>query len=252
MALEQSPAEQEAFITAMDRLGGFDERMNAEWADGYLTALAAGPRAVAIEEWLPAMCGDAFERCFADPADATAAHAVLAAHARLLARQLDPERLLDMPDDMHLTPLVQVWDDDTRAEAVADGELPLDERHLFVTGGDWSRGFFEAIRDFAIDWAQPAAIEDADEFDELAAQVGILGWPDDSPEMAAHLKDFSDAQRPNREDLIDIACSAVQDLRVWWLDHAAKPPTVHAPSKPGRNETCDCGSGKKYKKCHGA
>ena len=27
----------------------------------------------------------------------------------------------------------------------------------------------------------------------------------------------------------------------------------HAPSvKPGRNDPCWCGSGKKYKKCHGA
>jgi hypothetical protein len=28
------------------------------------------------------------------------------------------------------------------------------------------------------------------------------------------------------------------------------PTTFHAPLKPGRNDTCWCGSGKKYKKCH--
>jgi hypothetical protein len=28
------------------------------------------------------------------------------------------------------------------------------------------------------------------------------------------------------------------------------PPTVHKAPKPGRNEPCWCGSGKKYKKCH--
>jgi preprotein translocase subunit SecA len=27
--------------------------------------------------------------------------------------------------------------------------------------------------------------------------------------------------------------------------------TVHKPNKPGRNDLCPCGSGKKYKKCHG-
>ena len=27
---------------------------------------------------------------------------------------------------------------------------------------------------------------------------------------------------------------------------------VHAEKKPGRNEPCFCGSGKKYKHCHGA
>jgi preprotein translocase subunit SecA len=36
-------------------------------------------------------------------------------------------------------------------------------------------------------------------------------------------------------------------------DDDAEPvnATVHKPSKPGRNDLCPCGSGKKYKKCHG-
>jgi preprotein translocase SecA subunit len=33
---------------------------------------------------------------------------------------------------------------------------------------------------------------------------------------------------------------------------AAKPATVKNPDKVGRNDPCPCGSGKKYKKCHGA
>jgi len=36
-------------------------------------------------------------------------------------------------------------------------------------------------------------------------------------------------------------------------DDDAEPvnATVHKPNKPGRNDLCPCGSGKKYKKCHG-
>jgi preprotein translocase subunit SecA len=36
-------------------------------------------------------------------------------------------------------------------------------------------------------------------------------------------------------------------------DNDAEPvnATVHKPNKPGRNDLCPCGSGKKYKKCHG-
>jgi len=30
-----------------------------------------------------------------------------------------------------------------------------------------------------------------------------------------------------------------------------EPETVVAPPQPGRNDLCSCGSGKKYKKCHG-
>ncbi|MDR0233199.1 MAG: SEC-C domain-containing protein, partial [Zoogloeaceae bacterium] len=29
------------------------------------------------------------------------------------------------------------------------------------------------------------------------------------------------------------------------------PQPYHAAPKPGRNEPCPCGSGKKYKHCHG-
>jgi preprotein translocase subunit SecA len=35
-------------------------------------------------------------------------------------------------------------------------------------------------------------------------------------------------------------------------DAAAAPQPVHADKKVGRNDPCPCGSGKKYKKCHGA
>jgi uncharacterized protein YecA (UPF0149 family) len=34
--------------------------------------------------------------------------------------------------------------------------------------------------------------------------------------------------------------------------HAVQEPYRRAEPKPGRNEPCFCGSGRKYKKCHGA
>jgi uncharacterized protein len=59
----------DAFDAVCRRMAGFDERIDTEWADGYLTALAAGPRKIEMAEWLPALGGDVFERAFADPAD---------------------------------------------------------------------------------------------------------------------------------------------------------------------------------------
>jgi preprotein translocase subunit SecA len=35
-------------------------------------------------------------------------------------------------------------------------------------------------------------------------------------------------------------------------DDSTGPKTVNSGSKIGRNDPCPCGSGKKYKKCHGA
>lgn len=34
--------------------------------------------------------------------------------------------------------------------------------------------------------------------------------------------------------------------------HARQTPVVRTAPKIGRNDACFCGSGKKYKKCHGA
>lgn len=34
-------------------------------------------------------------------------------------------------------------------------------------------------------------------------------------------------------------------------DDAAPKKPVHMTAEPGRNDPCPCGSGKKYKKCHG-
>ena len=64
---DSSEAELQAFDTTCERLAGFADEINFESIDGFLTALAAGPSLPEPEDWLPAMCGDAFERAFADP-----------------------------------------------------------------------------------------------------------------------------------------------------------------------------------------
>ena len=44
-----------------------------------------------------------------------------------------------------------------------------------------------------------------------------------------------------------------QDLQYQTGAAQAEPPKpVRAAAKVGRNDPCPCGSGKKYKKCHGA
>jgi preprotein translocase subunit SecA len=42
------------------------------------------------------------------------------------------------------------------------------------------------------------------------------------------------------------------DLNFLGGDGSSGPKTVTAGAKVGRNDPCPCGSGKKYKKCHGA
>jgi uncharacterized protein len=39
---------------------------------------------------------------------------------------------------------------------------------------------------------------------------------------------------------------------MYLVDFAPKTETRRVAPAPGRNDPCPCGSGKKYKKCHGA
>jgi yecA family protein len=59
----------------------------AGWIDGFLTGVLAGPRAIAIDQWLPAMLGDSFARVFADPLDARQAQRALSSRWSELAQQ---------------------------------------------------------------------------------------------------------------------------------------------------------------------
>ncbi|MBI5181192.1 MAG: SEC-C domain-containing protein [Nitrospirae bacterium] len=49
----------------------------------------------------------------------------------------------------------------------------------------------------------------------------------------------------------DAAEAVIEEIRLYSLKHASQLKPVEKPEMPGRNEPCFCGSGKKYKKCHG-
>ncbi len=49
----------------------------------------------------------------------------------------------------------------------------------------------------------------------------------------------------------DAAGAVIEEVRLHSLKHSNHLVPVERPERPGRNEPCFCGSGKKYKKCHG-
>jgi uncharacterized protein len=243
----------EAFDAVCRRLAGFDSRIDTEWADGYLTAIAAGPRAVPTDEWLPKLCGDAFERTFADPQDQAQAMAALCTRLDRLLRALDPELLLDDDEHVHLAPLMQEWNDEARKELVDAGHASADEAAQMQTGLLWAEGFFDAVHEFAGDWPEPAADDElAEVYAAMLDTVIALMLDPASDEFKAFAKKGWKDADPTRDELIDEACFAIQDLRLYWLDHAPRPPPRRVEATPGRNDPCPCGSGKKFKKCHGA
>lgn len=255
MSEPQTPPPDPA-IEALDdvcrRLAGFDERIDTEWVDGYLTALAASWRSIEIGQALPAMCGDAFERTFSDPEDVSRATQALAARLQQLRHDLDPEALLDDPDRLCIGPLMQVWDEAARGELVEQGLASAEDAAALQTGAVWAEGFFAALDDFSQDWPDPEGDgEMAQAYAALLKTVAALAWDPSSEDFRAFAREGWKDADPTRDELIDEACFAVQDLRVYWLDHAPRQAPRRVGATPGRNDPCFCGSGRKYKKCHG-
>lgn len=287
-----------------ERLVGFDEMVNLEWLDGYMAALAAGPRRVALDEWLPVFADGLFDRVFADPADAAEASRLLGKRYAELCWQLDPESILDKPEELRIDPLMYKFSDDgedgdaegapadvtdaievtditpsadapapaapaattdvaeTVADEVADEVVDADgasaEDDTDVPAdwpGDgvyWSIGFIDAIADFADDWKEPDEdAEDAETYNDLLESIALLAETDSEARTETMHRLF-DGVDMGRDELINEALFAAQELRIYWINHAPKAPTRRVGPTPGRNDPCSCGSGKKYKKCCGA
>lgn len=239
---QSSPAEIERLDAVCARLAGFDGRVSTEWVDGWFAALVAGPRAVSPAEWLPAMFGDAFARTFADPQDVQQALDALMARHNVVALQLHPDALAAEPDALRLQPLMLDWE---------GGDDERDETPPPRTGEEWARGVLDAVEHLADDWRAPApGAADAAWYAEKLRDVEALVL--DAAALERHVAATYRGNRPSRDELIDVACHAIQDLRMYWIDHAPRHAPVRVAPTPGRNDPCPCGSGRKYKKCHGA
>ena len=247
-----SESELEAFDATCQTLGGFNHDISFEWVDGFLAALAAGPRLPELQEWLPLMCGDAFERAFADPGSAEVARRALQSRLKVLCEQLDPAALMDNPQQLRLDPLISEWTDADRQRMIDEEAVPPEEAEQLQTGAAWSEGFLDAMEILPEIWIEPDTQEEADMFGAMLDQVAALMMPPSHEAYAAHVAQYYPQGAPTRDELVAEACWSVQDLRMYWVDHAPKPATRRVAAQPGRNDPCPCGSGKKFKKCHGA
>ena len=249
---DSNEAELKVLDAVCEQLHGFDSQINYERVDGFLTAVAAGPVPLAPEEWLPALCGDAFARAFADPPAAAQAERALQQRLKVLAAQLEPSVLMERPDDLRLNPLMVEWTEAQREELVKVQGISAEDVQLAQTGAEWADGFLSCVEAFEHQWAPPADEDGANALAALLDQISALTIPPSDALFADHVKQYWPQGEPSREDLVGEALWAVQDIRVVWVDNAPKPETRRVEATPGRNDPCPCGSGKKFKKCHGA
>ncbi|GAA3996884.1 hypothetical protein GCM10022279_20640 [Comamonas faecalis] len=234
-----------------------------EFCDGFLTALACTRRPVATHEWLTLLVGDGAPLVPADDADLplVAPFADLAQQRRFvqlcMQRMAQVREQLDGPaehldDEQAFHP--EVIDMRTLAARLPEAERKdIEGEPIPSLGQLWALGFICAVEDFEDDWQPPRDREQAGWLDDALGLVEAL-VDDDEGEPVANLYDEEPPHgiSAQRLDAFGEAIWAVYDLRELWRSLGPRVDPIYKDAKPGRNDPCPCGSGKKYKKCCGA
>ena len=217
-----------------------------EFCEGFLAALVCTRRPVPAHEYWPVLLGDDFK-----PME----HMEFVARWRQrwteIATALDaPVETLD--DDRTFQPEVV----DTRGAVLVmpeaeRSEIVLDELPAFAQV--WALGFMYAVESWPDDWLPPRDPDAAQMLDNAIVAIVALSEDDKGkPAVSMYAEDGPPSVSDQRLDDFGAAIWAAYDLRQLWQSLGPKVDTVRKAPQPGRNDPCSCGSGKKYKKCHGA
>ncbi|AVO40849.1 UPF0149 family protein [Simplicispira suum] len=259
-----APEDLEALDDLLDELRTrLDETPQWEFCDGFLTALVCSRRAIPQAEYLSMLLGDG-ENIDLPEGDALPLLPMFAdaeQQARFLAlwqRRWDEVTLaLDTPvealdDPRTLEPEVM----DVRGALLALPEAdrpPLDDEEIPSFAQVWALGFMFAVENWPEDWAPPREREHAQWLDDALDSIVAL-TEDDTAQASINMysEDGAPSVSETRVELFGEAIWAVYDLRQLWKSLGPRVETVRKAPEPGRNDPCWCGSGKKFKKCHGA
>lgn len=236
-----------------------DETPQWEFCEGFMAAVICSRRVIPVAEYLEALLALPAEGKPATAEDGSFASAAQQERFMQLwnlrwaevASALDSE-VDSLEDDRCYHPEVM----DIRG-AVADMEP---EEQTSFKGEDlpafaqvWALGFMFAVEYWPEDWAAPRD-KDAAKWLDGALQAIVAMTEDDTaaPEVSPLSEDGPPSTSIARLNAFGEAIWAVYDLRELWRTIGPKVEKVRAAAEPGRNDPCFCGSGKKYKKCHGA
>jgi uncharacterized protein len=134
-------------------------------------------------------------------------------------------------------------------DAVNDRSLvirPRETRTGRVDFTGWCRGFLAGVRISETDWFDAA---DPEELADLLFPIEVLA---DALPHRVRATYKPDAWRRQMRKAEDALAPAIGHLADYWAILRAPPlPVRRAQPKVGRNDPCPCGSGKKFKQCHG-
>ncbi|RYX96832.1 MAG: zinc chelation protein SecC [Comamonadaceae bacterium] len=236
-----------------------DETPQWEFCEGFMAAVICSRRPIPEAEYLEMLLGVPAEGT--EPDDDSGSFADDAQRARFLEiwhrRWQEVETALDsevdsLEDDRCYHPEVV----DIRAavaEMSPEERVNFKDEDLPAFAQVWALGFMFAVENWNDDWAAPRD-RDAAKWLDGALQAVVAMAEDDTgkPEVSPLSEEGPPSTSIARLNAFGEAIWAVYDLRELWKTMGPKVETVRVEATPGRNDPCPCGSGKKYKKCHGA
>ena len=238
----------------------FEETPQWEFCEGFMAALICCRRPIALSEYLPVLLGigngegteaDAEEGSFAGAAQAERFMSLWTRRWNEIAQALNT-KVDALDDDAAYHPEVL----DVRGSVLS---LPEEER-AEVAGEAlpsfaqvWALGFMFAVETWPEEWAAPRDKEAVKWLNGgLEAIVALTEDDAGEPTLSVFDEEGPPSMSVDRLNAFADAVWAVYDLRELWRNFGPRVETVHKEATPGRNDPCPCGSGKKYKKCHGA
>lgn len=258
------PDELDELDTLLDDLRTRGEEIPQwEFCDGFLAALVCTRRPIPPAEYLPMLLGDgeALEVAEGEPLPLLPAFTDAAQQARFIelwmrrwdevVRQLDADvQSLDedeayAPEAMDMRGAVASLPEADRAE--------MEGQEIPSFAQVWALGFMFAVENWPDEWAAPRDKEAAQWLDDALDRIVALTEDDTGkPEVCMYSEDGAPSTSKARVEAFGEAIWAVYDLRQLWKSMGPRVETLRKPPEPGRNDPCWCGSGKKFKKCHGA
>lgn len=206
-----------------------NETLMLDALDGYLTAIVIGPTPLKPVAWLPRIWGTREEHA---PRFTSTQQALRI--KELIIRHLNGITLCFMRNPAEFEPLYNVTTYGDSDEEFVDADM-------------WAFGFMKGMSLAMADW-KPLLTNPAAE--QLLRPLYLLGSP--------NLKPTDQALRETREQRQQLAQQLTANLApiyAFWAPQRQQKVdeyATEAKGKPGRNELCFCGSGKKFKKCCGS
>jgi uncharacterized protein len=223
-----------------------DEIPQWEFCEGFLVALVCMRREVPPEEYWPVLLGEDFR-----PMEHMDFVWRWRRRWQEVASALDqPVEVLEDERTYHPEAL------DTRGAILA---LPPGERvegdveNLPAYAQVWALGFMYAVETWPEEWLPPRDPEAADMLNASLEDIVALTEGDrGEPAVSMYSEDGPPSVSNERLDAVGAGIWAVYALRQLWRSMGPRVDPLRKAPEPGRNDPCPCGSGKKYKKCHGA